>query len=564
MYRGPILKKKSKYKGQILLEVNDSSKLKPKVSFANSLHNLQLKLLSKDINPEKKTKIPNSNSQSRNESSRSNPNSQNNIISLKNKRNSSSATYRTNSKYIGFNSEEGNRINANNKNSLFKNSTDVEENIKKSKYEPRRNSARQDLGKDYRQNFSVKRHMKGDLEPIQEIIIEPQNEGMIDYNYINSFFENEEKKKKINLIEELQRFDREQQIKMEKYIDTKRKRQIDLIYRNLRIYNPLNDENKNNSKENINNNKKITNINNRNEYEESDENKNEMIIEENENKSQEGENYNNFDNNNLMNENNKENYINYFKTETNINDNKNKNNEKNEFQKIKKNYMTNNLFTTKFPSTSYKIKYLDNYFQNDSMSRSQFNNEKEENSKTNISNYYNTFYKKEVNPKSERNINIFDNKEKSNLKAKNIKNINISGISNLIYSNIKNKNNEHKFNHNRNRSYKKQQSYDEIDDVYNMILNSIDEKLYNKNRHKNRSVTDINYNIKIPSSIDRLNTYNNYNNSFFKNFHSNYSIGIKNKYYDKICDKYNKYNQQKMLNHLLNNQKRNIGCLLYN
>ena len=108
MRRPSIIKKtKKKVNGQVVVDIKETQKV-PTVSFSESLNNLKLKTLTKDLSPNKKSKNKksNSNNESKNSSSKSLPKSQNEILSMKAKRNSVAVSFNPKSRLSLFNQEE--------------------------------------------------------------------------------------------------------------------------------------------------------------------------------------------------------------------------------------------------------------------------------------------------------------------------------------------------------------------------------------------------------------------------------------------------------------------------
>ena len=599
-----VTKSKKKVNGQILVDIKETQKV-PTVSFSEALNNLKTKSLTKDINPKKKSKkkgkdkTSDSNNESKNSSSQNLPKSQTEIISLKNKRNSVSVSFNPKSRLSLFYQEEAkngkDKKNSSNT-SLTKQrrtSKNIEENDKKTKFMSRRHSVQVNLGKSFAE-FSVKRRFSTGLSRTKEIVLGGKNEQIINPYKLSRQKEEEQKKNpKINIIEELRRFDREQKYKMEKYIDKKQKRYFDLMNKKMKIYHPIGNDNKSAEKKyskykNKNNNKEISKIeeDESNEYSKSskssrssrssrsskssyskssktsksnnDRSKNKTITEENENESENLD--KNEENKADKEKNNDTKDKNNNNNERNTNDiDTNKENEdikKDEFQKMKQKYLSKNIFTLNFPTTEYKIKYLDNFFQNDSLSKNLFGNytnKKDENNKTNRSNLYNSIFKSPLNMKYSDTIRYdnYDLKTRSynNITPKKLfKNPNDNDFSyNINDYNSKFNSNNLSLNSNSyttlsNKDLSNHKTYDEIDKAYKTILNSIDDTLndINRRRHQGNQIRA------LSSSIDKKKPFSSSNHKIHKNSFRYLSFKSKNKYYKDICDKFDKYNGFKM------------------
>ena len=472
MKKSSIRKRKSNINGQTLVDIKELPKRDPKVSFAESVNNLQLKLFSKDINPQPKT------------STKSMPPPHEDQIS----------------KYNGLNNEE------------------LKEKEKKFKSQSNKNLHRENLDKNekrYEKRRSMrlkseklsKKNIRGELSTIKEIIIADNNEHVMSNNPKKRFkFQNEideektKKKIKINIIEELRKFDREQQIKMEEYIDKKRKKQIELSFKNNTIYKIKNNEN-----ENINDNIKINGITN-------------------------NENYNK--------ENNNKNKDDKKRKEDNNNNNNN------DFQKIKQKYFSKYLFTTRFPETEFKAKYLDNYFQNNkAISKNLFGNYSDKKEETN----------KKVNTKN--NYSKEKNNENSNNSKTDI--INSMNIEQSYRSNA--------YNLSINKYNKEHREDNEINNRYKMIINSIDDKLYNK-KNKNRAILPYDSYTRVMSgSIGKIKGLSKTQNNIYKSsFRDSTLINKNNSYYKDISNKYDRYNRLKLIHHFIRNSNNNNRNKNYN
>ena len=150
MKKPSIMKRKSKLNGQVLVDIKELPKRDTKVSFAESISNLQLKLISKDLNKEKKNS---ENLESKNEDN----------SSLKNKGYSNSFNLNG--------SNNGQNINNNN----FGKQENIEDKDKYLKNFKKRRSMRMNLGKNFEENFHIKKINRGKLETINEIIAGDNN-----------------------------------------------------------------------------------------------------------------------------------------------------------------------------------------------------------------------------------------------------------------------------------------------------------------------------------------------------------------------------------------------------
>ena len=224
MKRSSIIRRKSRVNGQVLLEIKQTSKIRRSVSFKDSINNAHK-------SPKKKDKKTPSNTSS----SKSLPKSQRDMP-LKDKRYSVSSFYRPTSKFNDFiNQKEEQNDNINSFNDISKRI--YEDSDKKKKNASVRHSVQYKLGNDFAEKFSIKR--RPTLNRTKEIVMGKKSEAVINTNDLDKFLEEkeDETKKKVNIIEESGRFNREQLYKMEKYIDKKRKRLIDYYYKKPPIYN---------------------------------------------------------------------------------------------------------------------------------------------------------------------------------------------------------------------------------------------------------------------------------------------------------------------------------------
>ena len=225
------------------------------------------------------------------------------------------------------------------------------------------------------------------LGTIKEIVIDDQNENMVSNNPKKRFMVKEnkkvkkEKKKKINFIEELRDFDRKQQINFENYINTIKQKKFENSYNKTLKKNYEN----------------IYNMNSLN---------NGLFNPENNNINDNNDNNNS---NNTIDER-------LYKTPAEKDKNNNNDNENNDsFEILKKKYFSANIFSSRFPSTEYKTKFLNNFFRKDSVVKNLFSN-----------------YNETKNDKN--NININTNTKNINAELININNISPTNIHNINFN----------------------------------------------------------------------------------------------------------------------------------
>ena len=431
----------------------------------------------------------------------------------------------------------------------------------------------------------------------------------------------EKPKKKINIIEELRDFDRKQQIQMEKYIEKKRKKQNELMYKNSKLYKIIKEDSNKDINKVDNKNKENSNTGVINEENEKIKNEKKNSITEEKIKSE------NLKNNNRLNDND---------NNKNIGEINNININKDDFHKIKEKYFSKFLFSTKFPETEYRTKYFDKYVQNESLSKNLFSNyidKKEENNKSNynniniINNQNNiSNNKNQNNSLNNNNPNYMSNNNNQNISMNNsqsniVINNNLNNISNNNNkSNINNNNQNNIFNNNdQNNIYRSQLNQNQTntnnskpkiitntlvssknkisnetdttntvfdsnnkynyieqssntntyimtshrffnknrtdrgtDTEFQMIINSIDDKLYNK-KNKNKIIFPYNSQERVYSySYGKMKTSTNnklYKNSFRDALFSKY----KNNSYKDICERYHRYNGLKLISNLPRN-----------
>ena len=567
MRKPSIKKRKSNINGQTFVDIQELPKRDPKVSFADSVNNLQIKLLSKEMDIE------------RHKSSSSLPISQEECF------------HHSNSNFNGINryEEDNNNLykSKSNKNVLnFVHHKNSDEDDKVMKKFWKRHSMRMSHHKNFDERFLSRKKSQNDLAIIKEIVISDKNESTITNNPKKRFkFEEKvddekNKKKKINVIEELRKFDREQQMKLEDYIDKKRYQQIEFLFKGSKIYKILNSENK----EEIDNDF-ILNYNNYNipkynefKYQETFFNKYNSINVEKDIESAR-----------LPNDNNKT-----------INNNTiNKNNNKDNFQKIKEKYFSQSIYTPRIPQTEFKTKYLDKFLQNNnkkSLVKNLFanyidekdknENENNNNNENNININNNNNYSKEIissplnQQESEKEIK---NNQENNLNIKNnsviispkllYKKTNETDSSNtLIDSNNKIKNIDQSYNPNMktiniNKINNKYKLDDELEATYKSIINSIDDKLYNKKKKNKIFISNDSSNIIVSTSTDKIKTTSNgYNYLFNKNYRNSSFLNNNknNRYYKEICERYDSINGLKMLPYYNRNSSSNNFYRNYN
>ena len=506
MLKPSITRKKSKVNGQIFLNIKESKK-NPKFSFKDAIKSLQMKLLSKEINQKPKTANfnPNSNTHSKN--------------------------------YSTFFNISGNDISSKNKLSPKQNSMNLEERNNKENLSFRRLSVRMNMGKNYSDNFPMKKKFQERIYTINETALS-ERKGK-DSRHLRKYQlkkgGNKNKKIKINLIDELEKFDREQQLKMEQYLDEKRRNQIDLMIKKNKISNSTDNGQHKNIRNRI-----LKNENNLgNEI-------NKTITEEKTNEDEQSlSNIDTYKNNIIKDNSNKE------------NEDINEDNEKSDFQEIKQKYSSQNIFTTKFPNTEYKFKYLNNFFEDKTESTNllgKYLEEKKEKNKANIRNYYNPINKNPTNAKQNISLNRYGSfnlkqKKSGNISPKmlfinsnDLDNTNTLVDSNRNY-NIEQNSNSYNYAMISNRALNEEKSDYEINDMYKVILNSIDNKLYKRNKDTNRSnLTEGSNSRFLASSNEKIWIASRNKNKAYNNYFRNLSSNNKNNYYKDICHKYDKYN----------------------
>ena len=343
------------------------------------------------------------------------------------------------------------------------------------------------------------------LGTIKEIVIDDQNENLVDNNPKKRFMiketkkEKKEEKKKLSFLEKLREFDRKQQIGFEKYINTiKEKRFRNIYYKTL----------KNKYEELFNNNSLNNGL------------------------FDQGENHNPHQI--------KENIYN-TPAEKDKND---EDNTDDSYEKLKKKYFSANIFSSRFPNSEYKVKFLNNYFNKHSLVKNLFNEKKDMNINTNTNNINSEPNNNNTSPTNICNIN-FNTSINNSISIK--PSIKLNGQNNdnnemnspkVIYRNnneLNKYNNSENLNMNNRYSNLNEQSInsnnlysgtskkykspikDEIENKYEKVFSSINEKLYkNKYRKKLDDIENKDF-IKIPPS-DKIKTNSNLYKTNFKCF----------------------------------------------
>jgi hypothetical protein len=239
------------------------------------------------------------------------------------------------------------------------------------------------------------------------------------------------------------------------------------------------------------------------------------------------------------------------------NEDLNEDNEKSDFQEIKQKYFSQNIFTTKFPKTEYKFKYLNNFLEEKPESTNLLKNcqdQKNENNKTNIRNCYNPINK---NPsKTKQNICLYrydsfnlKKKQSGNISPKILfKNSNDVDTTNTLIDSNRNYNIDQSSNSNNyammsNRALNEEKNDNEINDMFKVILNSIDNKLYKRNKKINRTnLTEVSNSRFLASSNEKIWITSRNNNETYNNYFRDLYSSNRNNYYKDICHKYDKYN----------------------
>ena len=571
MRKPSIKKRKSNINGQTFVDIQELPKRDPKVSFADSVNNLQIKLLSKEMDIEK------------HKSSSSLPISQEEYF------------HHSNSNFNGINryEEDNNNLyksksNKNVLNFLHHKNSDEDDKVMTKFW--KRHSMRMSHHKNFDERFLSRKKSQNDLATIKEIVISDKNESTITNNPKKRFkFEEKvddekNKKKKINVIEELRKFDREQQMKLEDYIDKKRYQQIEFLFKGSKIYKILNSENKEEIDKDFILNYNKYNIPKYNEfkYQENFFNKYNSINVEKDIESAR-----------LPNDNNKT-----------INNNTiNKNNNKDNFQKIKEKYFSQSIYTPRIPQTEFKTKYLDKFLQNNNKkslvknlfanyidekdkNENENENNNNNNNENNININNNSNYskeiissplnqqesEKEIKNNQENNLNIKNNSVIISPKLLYKKTTETDSSTTLIDSNNKIKNIDQSYNPNMktiniNKINNKYKLDDELEATYKSIINSIDDKLYNKKKKNKIFISNDSSNIIVSTSTDKIKTTSNgYNYLFNKNYRNSSFLNNNknNRYYKEICERYDSINGLKMLPYYNRNSSSNNFYRNYN
>ena len=304
------------------------------------------------------------------------------------------------------------------------------------------------------QKFLSKKDEEKKLGPIKEIVIDDQNEKVVSNNPNKRFMIKEEKKmgknfenKKLNIIEELRNFDRKMQMNMENYINKIKQKKFQILY----------------------------NKNLKNNYEKL-----------------------NFDFSLNKPDNIKANNgINNTQPEKDIND------KLDDFEKLKQKYFCQNIYSDRFPYGEYKVKYLNNYFNKDSPdNNSKFLNNTERHIKIDVNDINNMNTSKpnvQINS-SINNSTPFKPAIKLNQSCNNII------MNNRYSSNL----NEQSLNTIRYSTNSNKHINPEIENKYNEVFNSINQRLTNsKYKRKYRHIDNIKL-MRVPSS-EKIKTKSNIN-----------------------------------------------------
>ena len=294
------------------------------------------------------------------------------------------------------------------------------------------------------------------LGPIKEIVIDDQNEKVVSNNPKKRFMIKEEKNlgknnenKKINLIEELRNFDRKMQMNMENYINKIKQKKFKILYnKNLKNnYEKLNFDFSLNPRDNININNGINNTS----------------------------------------------------------EEKDINNTLDDFEKLKQKYFCKNIFSSRFPYSEYKVKYLNNYFNKDPPKRNNFRHNTEPQPQLDINEINNT---NNINT-SPTNVH-FNSSINNNTPFKPVLKLNQSCNNIIVNNRYSNNLNEQSLNNMRYSMKSNKYINHEIENKYNEVFNSIDQRLsQSKYRKKYKNI----YNIKLMKSpsLERIKTNNNIN-----------------------------------------------------
>ena len=396
---------------------------------------------------------------------------------------------------------------------------------------------------------------KKKLGVIKEIVLDDQNEFSVSNNPKKRFMINNEKKvkkpeekKKMSFMEKIIDLDRRQRISMEKYISDIKKRKFENFFKKS-LKNNYEEINQNFNIENI-----CSNIEN-------------VLI------------------NGLLNQD-EENIMNserIFDThpekDTEINPEQNNSQffhntiikkDLDDFEKMKQKYFPKNFFITKSPSSEYKVKYLNNYFNKNSLVKNLFGQYKDKNThniineKQNLNLFHNNInespFKANANdinsPKLiyKNNIEFDMNNTNNENKTLNFNNRYNNDINNNINEQSLNCTNRYSIKSMKNIRYSnlnskkiKTSEDNDIEKKYNNILNSINEKLYKNKYKKTYSKAEENNNfIKTFSSdnlqdssniiLDKNKSYNISGNRFnrFKNFKLTSHFFYRNSYPHRI------------------------------
>ena len=261
---------------------------------------------------------------------------------------------------------------------------------------------------------------KKKLGPIKEIVIDDQNEKVVSNNPKKRFMVKEAKNsgknnenKKINLIEELRNFDRKMQMNMENYINKIKQKKFKILYnKNLKNnYKKLNFDFSLSPRDNL-------NINNG---------------------------------------------INDTSSE------KDMSNAIDDFEKLKQKYCCQNIFSSRFPYSEYKVKYLNDYFNQDPSKRNMFRHNTEPQPKLDINDINNTKNTNNINT-SPTNVH-FNSSINNNTPFKPALKLNQSCNNIIVNNRYSNNLNEQSLNSMRYSMNSKKYINYEIENKYNEVLN---------------------------------------------------------------------------------------------
>jgi len=200
---------------------------------------------------------------------------------------------------------------------------------------------------------------------------------------------------------------------------------------------------------------------------------------------------------------------------------------------------------------------LNNFFEDNSESKNLLGNNKDEkngDNKANIRNCYKPINKNPSNAKQNISLNRYDSfnfkqKKSGNISPKMLfKNSNDLDTTNTLIDSNRNYNidqNSNSYNYAMIsiRVLNEEKSDNEINDMYKVILNSIDNKLYKRNKDTNgTNLTEGSNSRLLASSNEKIWITSRNNNKKINNFFRDLSSNDRNNYYKDICHKYDKYN----------------------